>query len=149
MFLNIWNKVSNVASQTGKRSGRKQEILMFTPCWRMVSFFSFFIMSLYSMLVRILNEALSVIAREKQVKLRAGEAWKCLHFGKRSVLKGIHFVSSCFSPGAGSCLQWRGVCNSEGYAGRESTVDQSKFGIVSFSTLAKDGIKSACGKNKQ
>ena len=40
----------------------------------MVSFFSFFIMSLYSMFVRILDEALGVCysKRKKQVKLRAG-----------------------------------------------------------------------------
>ena len=44
-------------------------------------FFSFFIMSLYSMLVRILDEALSVCysKRKKQVKLRAGG----FDFGKR------------------------------------------------------------------
>ena len=35
------HKVSNVASWTEKRSGRKTEIVMFAPSWRMVSLFSF------------------------------------------------------------------------------------------------------------
>ena len=81
-------------------------------------------MSLYSMLVRILNEALSVCysKRKKQVKLRAGGLESVYISVKGRVrFKGslCHFISSCFSPGAGSCLQWRGVCKSEGYAGRE------------------------------
>ena len=88
----------------------------------MVSFFSFLIMSLYSILVRILNEALSVCysKRKKQVKLRAGGLESVYISVKGRVrFKGNLFRFLCFSPGAGSCLQWRGVCNSEGYAGRE------------------------------
>ena len=93
-------------------------------------------MSLYSMLVRILNEALSVCysKRKKQVKLRAGGLESVYISVKGRVrFKGNLFRFLCFSPGAGYCLQWRGVCNS----------------IVSLSTLAKDGIESACGKNTQ
>ena len=36
-----------MASQTGKRSGHKLEILMLASNWRMVSLFSFIVMLLY------------------------------------------------------------------------------------------------------
>ena len=83
-------------------------------------------MSLYSMLVRILNEALSVCysKRKKQVKLRAeGLESVYISLKGRVRFKGNLFRFFMLFPGAGSCLQWRGVCNSEGYAGRESIVD--------------------------
>ena len=35
----------------------------------------------------------------------------------------ISVISVCVSRGAGSCLQWQGVCNSEVTAGLESIVD--------------------------
>ena len=49
--------VSNVASRTRKRSSCKQEILKFAPNWKMGSLFSFIVMSLYIMWVRILDKA--------------------------------------------------------------------------------------------
>ena len=47
----------------------------------------------------------------------------------------------------GSLFQSFLVCGSEMSEGQESTVDQSKFGFVLFSTLAKDGIELTCRKN--
>ena len=70
------------------------------------------------------------------------------HSNSKSLLQRefISVISSCISPGAGTCPQCRGVCNREVSAGQEPTTNQSKFGIVSFSTLAKDGIELACDK---
>ena len=72
---------------------------------------------------------------------------KC-HSNSKSLLQRefISVISLCISPGAGSCPQCRGVRNREVSAGQEPTTNQSKFGIVSFSTLAKDGIEWACDK---
>ena len=89
--------------------------------WRMVSLFSFILMSLYTLRVRILDEVL----QRKTSEMSRWGAWKCLHFlNSESPWYREFFsaMSSCVSPGPGSCPQWRGVRNSEVSAGRESTV---------------------------
>ena len=59
----------------------------------------------------------------------------------------LSVISLYISSGTGSCPWKQDVCNKEVSAGQESTVDQSKFDFVLFSTLAKDGTELACGKN--
>ena len=80
------HKVSNVASRTGKRSGRQQEKLIFAPNWRMVSLFSFIVMSLYIMRVGILDEV-SATRREKDKWNFVLGIWKCPHFRNSERLK--------------------------------------------------------------
>ena len=83
--------------------------------WRMVSLFSFIVMSLYTLWVRILDEVL----QRKTSEMSRWGAWKCLHFLNSEspwYREFISAMSSCVSPGPGSCPQWRGVRN------RESTV---------------------------
>lgn len=89
--------------------------------WRMVSLFSFIVMSLYTLWVRILDEVL----QRKTSEMSRWGAWKCLHFLNSEspwYREFISAMSSCVSPGPGSCPQWRGVRNSAVSAGRESTV---------------------------
>ena len=69
---------------------------------------------------------MSVIAREKTSEKSYWEAGKSLHHcNSKSLLwrECISVISVCVSPGAGSCLQWQGVCNNEVIARLESTLD--------------------------
>ena len=69
---------------------------------------------------------MSVIAREKTSEKSCWGAGKSLHYcNSKSLLERefISVISVCVSQGAGSCLQWQGVCNSEVTTGLESTVD--------------------------
>ena len=94
-------KVSNVASWTAKRSGRKQEIFMFVPNWRMVSLFFFTIMSFYIIWVRILEEVFKCLLQRETSEMSYWRAEKCLHFhNSKSLWKRefISVISLCVSP---------------------------------------------------
>ena len=69
---------------------------------------------------------MSVIAREKTSEKSYWGAGKSLHHcNSKSLLwrECISVISVRVSPGAGSCLQWQGVCNNEVIARLESIVD--------------------------
>ena len=86
---------------TAKRSGHKQEILMFTPNWRMASLFSFIIMLFYIIWVRILEEvywSVDAIALEKTREMSFWRAGKCLHFhNSKESKKGTLFQSFLYA----------------------------------------------------